>query len=84
MMTMTPYRDLLAWLADIRHLGTDLSADRATAAVLKVLAAYDRDPRLAARWEDRFASAQIGTFPFGISLRYRELLRTYFVARPSG
>ena len=78
MMTMTPYRDLLAWLADIRHLGTDLSADRATAAVLKVLAAYDRDQRLATRWEERFANARSNNFPFGISSTYRQLLRSYF------
>jgi hypothetical protein len=77
-MTMTPYRDLLLWLADMRHLGTDLSADRATAAVLKVLAAYDRDQRLATRWEERFANARSDNFPFGISLTYRHLLRTYF------
>jgi hypothetical protein len=65
------------WLADIQHLGTDLSADRATAAVLKVLAAYDRDPRLAARWEERFASAQMSTFPFGLRESHRKILRPY-------
>jgi hypothetical protein len=43
-----------------------------------VLAAYDRDQRLATRWEERFANARSDNFPFGISLTYRHLLRTYF------
>jgi hypothetical protein len=72
-MIVTPYRDLLVWLADIQHLGTDLSGDRTTAAVLKVLAAYDRDPRLAARWEKRFASPQMSTFPFGLREPHRKI-----------
>jgi len=77
---VTPYRDLLVWLADTRHLGTDLSTDRTTAAVLKVLAAYDRDQRLAARWEERFASPQMSTFPFGLRESHQRILRAYLRA----
>jgi hypothetical protein len=71
---MTPYRDLLVWLADIRCPDNNLFADRALARVLALLAA----PRLAARWEERFANARTNNFPFGISLTYRDLFRTYF------
>jgi hypothetical protein len=73
-----PYRDVLQWLANVRPPDNDLPAERAIAAVNAMLAVYDRDPTLAARWEERFARAQMNTFPFGISLRYRKLLRTYF------
>jgi hypothetical protein len=73
-----PYRDVLVWLAGIRPPNHDLAAERAIAAVIAMLAAYDRDQRLAARWEERFANARTNNFPFGISLKYRELLRTYF------
>jgi hypothetical protein len=73
-----PYRDVLVWLAGIRPPNHDLAAERAFAAVIAMLAAYDRDQRLAARWEERFANARVNNFPFGISLKYRKLLRTYF------
>jgi len=73
-----PYRDVLLWLAGIRPPDNDLRAQRAIAAVIVLLTAYDRDPRLAARWEDRFANARTNNFPFGISLTYRRLLRAYF------
>jgi hypothetical protein len=43
-----PYRDVLVWLADIRPPIHDLAAERAVAAVIAMLAAYDRDQRLAA------------------------------------
>jgi hypothetical protein len=72
------YRDILAWLAGIRPPNNDLPAERAIAAVIATLAAYDRDPRLAARGEERFAHPRTNTFPFGISGRYRKVLRTYF------
>ena len=72
-----PYRDVLVWLAEIRHLGSDLSADRAAAAVLKMLAAYNRDPRLAARWEERFANPRTNTFPFGLNAAHRKILRAH-------
>ena len=45
-----PYRDVLVWLAGIRPPNHDLAAERAIAAVIAMLAAYDRDQRLAARW----------------------------------
>jgi hypothetical protein len=73
-----PYRDVLVWLAGIRPPNHDLAAERAIAAVIAMLAAYDWDQRLAARWEERFANARTNNFPFGISSKYRELLRTYF------
>jgi hypothetical protein len=41
------------------------------------LAAYDRDPRLAARWEERFANPRINTFPFGLNANHRKILRAY-------
>jgi hypothetical protein len=69
-----PYRDVLVWLADIRPPIHDLAAERAVAAVIAMLAAYDRGKDWP-RWEERFANARN---PFGISLKYRELLRTYF------
>jgi len=71
-----PYREVLVWLAAIRP-NNDLAADRAIAAVTAMLAAYDRDPRLAARWEERFANSRTRAFPFGMSLRYRKLVHTY-------
>jgi hypothetical protein len=73
-----PYRDVLVWLAGIQHPDNNLIVERAIAGVIALLAAYDRDQRLAARWEERFASARTNKFPFGISLTYRNLLRTYF------
>jgi hypothetical protein len=72
-----PCRDVLVWLAGIRPPDKDLAADRAIAAVTAMLAAYDRDPRLAARWEERFANSRTRAFPFGMSLRYRKLVHTY-------
>jgi len=42
------------------------------------LGEYDRDQRLAARWEERFANARTNNFPFGVSSTYRNRLRTYF------
>jgi hypothetical protein len=72
-----PYRDVLVWLADIRPLDNNLSVDRAIAAIITMLAAYDRDPRLAARWEERFANPRINTFPFGLNANHRKILRTY-------
>jgi hypothetical protein len=69
-----PYREVFLWLAAIRP-NNDLAADRA--AVTAMLAAYDRDPRLAARWEERFANSRTRAFPFGMSLRYRKLVHTY-------
>jgi len=74
-----PYRDVLVWLAGIRPPDDNLRAQRAIAAVIVVLTAYDRDLKLAARWEERFANARANNFPFGISLTYRRLLRTYFM-----
>jgi len=65
-------------LADVRCPDNNLFADRATARIIALLAAYDRDPRLAARWEERFANGRKNNFPFGISLTYQNLLRTYF------
>ena len=72
-----PYRDVLVWLAGIRSPDNNLFAERAVAAVIAILATYDRYPRLAARWEERFANARTSKFPFGISLTYRNILRTY-------
>jgi len=72
-----PYRDLLIWLADIRPLDSNLSADRAIAAVIRMLAVYDRDPRLAARWEERFTNPRNNTFPFGLSATQRKIVRAY-------
>jgi hypothetical protein len=43
-----PYRDVLVWLAGIRPPDNSLSAERATATVIALLAAYERDPKLAA------------------------------------
>jgi hypothetical protein len=54
-----PYRDVLVWLAGIRPPNHDLAAERAIAAVIAMLAAYDRDQRLAARWEERFLSSAV-------------------------
>jgi hypothetical protein len=73
-----PYRDVLVWLAGIQPPDNNLIVERAIAGVIALLAAYDRDQRLAARWEERFANAQTNKFPFGISLTYRNFLRTYF------
>ena len=29
------------------------------------------------RWEDRFANAQINTFPFGLNANHRKILRAH-------
>jgi hypothetical protein len=73
-----PYRDILVWLAGIRPANHDLATEGGIAAVIAMLAAYDRDQRLAVRWEEQFTNARTNNFPFGISLKYRKLLRTYF------
>jgi hypothetical protein len=57
-----PYRDILVWLAGIRAPNNNLSADRAIAVVIAMLAAYDLEPRLAARWEKRFATHELTPF----------------------
>ena len=72
------YRDVLVWLAGIGPPDNNLFVGRAIASVVALLAAYDRDQRLAMRWEERFANARTNNFPFGISSTYRKLLRTYF------
>jgi hypothetical protein len=72
-----PYCDILVWLAGIRPPSNNLSADRAIAAVIAMLAAYDREPRLAARWEERFANPRTHTFPFGLSATKRKILGDY-------
>jgi hypothetical protein len=54
-----PYRNVLVWLAGIRPPNHDLAAERAIAAVIAMLAAYARDQRLAARWEERFLSLAV-------------------------
>jgi hypothetical protein len=72
-----PYRDVLVWLAGIRPPDSGLPAERAIAAVIRMLAAYDRDPRLAARWEERFAEGRSNAFPFGLNPAYRKILRAY-------
>jgi hypothetical protein len=72
-----PYRDVLVWLATILPPDNNLSAERAFAAVIALLAAYDRDPKLAARWEERFANPRINTFPFGLNANHRKILRAY-------
>ena len=46
----------------VRCPDNNLFADRATARVIALLAAYDRDPRLAACWEERFARAEQAAF----------------------
>ena len=74
----SPYRDVLVWLAGIRPPDYNLFVERGIARVIALLAAYDRDQRLAMRWEERFANARTNNFPFGISSTYRKLLRTYF------
>ena len=71
-----PYRDVLVWLADIRS-PQDLPAERAIAAVVRMLAVYDQEPRLAARWEERFAEGRSNAFPFALSPAYRKILRAY-------
>jgi hypothetical protein len=73
-----PYRDVLVWLAGIRPPDNNLFVERAIARVVALLATYDRDQRLAGRWEERFANRRTNNFPFGISVTYRNLLRTYF------
>jgi len=47
-----------------RYLTPDnnLFVERAIADVIALLAAYDRDRRLATRWEERFANAWTTTF----------------------
>jgi len=71
------YRDVLVWLAEIWHLGADSSADRAAAAVLKMSAAYNRDPGLAARWEKRFAKPRANTLPSGLNAAHRKIFRAH-------
>src|SRR6516165_5057734 len=61
-----PYRDVLVWLAGIRLPDSNLFVERAIASVIALLAAYDRDQRLAARWEERFANGRTNNFPFGL------------------
>jgi hypothetical protein len=74
-----PYRDILAWLADIRPPNEDSSAERAIAAVIEMLARYDRDPRLAARWEERFLNGRRNSFPFGMNTTHQKILRVYLI-----
>jgi hypothetical protein len=71
-----PYRDVLVWLAGTRPPDNSLSAERAIAVVIALLAAYDRHPKLAVRWEERFANPRIDTFPFGLHANHRNILRT--------
>jgi hypothetical protein len=73
-----PYRDVLVWLTSIQRPDNGLPTERAVARVIALLEVYDRDQRLAARWEERFANARTNNFPFGISPTYRNLLRAYF------
>jgi hypothetical protein len=75
-----PYRDVLLWLVNVRIPSDQQSASlaNAQAAVTTMLAVYDRDGRLAARWEERFAHPRTNVFPFGLSRKHRELMRTYF------
>jgi hypothetical protein len=73
-----PYRDVLVWLTSIQRPDNSLPTERAVARVIALLEVYDRDQRLAARWEERFANARMNNFPCGISPTYRNLLRTYF------
>ena len=75
---MRPYRDVLVWLGGIRPPDGNLFVERAIARVVALLATYDGDQRLAARWEERFANRRANNFPFGISVTYRNLLRVYF------
>jgi hypothetical protein len=72
-----PYRDVLVWLAGIQSPDNSLSAERAIAAVVALLAAYDRDPKLVARWEERFANPRINTFPFGLNANHRKILHAH-------
>jgi hypothetical protein len=53
-----PYRDILVWLTTIQRPDNSLVTQRAIAGVIALLEAYDRDQRLAARWEERFANAR--------------------------
>lgn len=73
-----PYRDVLVWLTTVQRPDNSFSTERAIAHVIALLEAYDGDQRLAARWEERFVNARTNNFPFGISPRYRNLLRAYF------
>lgn len=73
-----PYRDLLVWLADLRPPANNMPAERAAAAVVAMLAAYDRDDRLAMRWEQRFTNSRTIRFPFGLGLAHQRYMRTYF------
>lgn len=75
-----PYRDVLVRLIDARLPFDQRSVSHANAqaAVAAMLAMYDRDNRLAVRWEQRFARPRTNVFPFGLSRKHRELLRTYF------
>jgi len=72
-----PYRDVLVWLGGIRPPDSRLPTDRAIAAVVRMLAAYDRDSRLAARWEARFAEGRSNALPFGLNPAHRKILRAY-------
>ena len=74
-----PYRGILAWLADIRSPNKDSPAERAVAAVITMLALYDRDPRLAPRWEERFANGRRNSFPFGMNPMHQKALRAYLI-----
>ena len=73
-----PYRDVLVWLANIQP-PDDFPAKRAIAAVIAMLAIYDRDPRLAARWEERFANGRRNSFPFGMNPMHQKALRAYLI-----
>jgi hypothetical protein len=77
-----PYRDVLVWLTEIRFPRDQslVSLTNARAAVAVMLEMYDRDNRLAVRWEERFAHPRTSVFPFGLSRRQQELMRTYFGA----
>ena len=74
-----PYRDLLVWLANIQMPNDQPSVARfnAHAAVATMLAAYDQNARLAARWEQRFAHSRTSAFPFGLTRAQKKLMQTY-------
>jgi hypothetical protein len=74
-----PYRDVLVWLTEIRFPRDQLfvSGANAQAAVAAMLEMYDRHNRLAVRWGERFAHPRTRAFPFGLSRKHRELIRTY-------
>jgi len=70
-----PYRDVLAWLAGIRPLNNDLP--RSELSPLS-LAAYDREPRLGAHWEERFARSPNEHFSVRHQRELPQGLRAYF------